>query len=121
VLADGSKVEVKRMPLGRYVQFFQELKQSPEALKIISDKPEAEVVAQIPAVVASCWSDLVGSLSVATGISRETLSESEAIGLEEAVDLVSAVIEVNGFFEIASKVTHLVSLARRKGTAGSMK
>lgn len=109
-LDNGRQASVTKMPLGRYAEFFRELRNAPEILKTLDAAPPDRILAELPSLIATSWSDLVGALAVATGLERKVLDEE--VGLAEAIELVEAVIEVNGFFGVAQKGARLLARAR---------
>lgn len=105
VQLDSGDVEVKKLPLGKYALVLQELEKLPAVLEQITSQSTDEIVQQLPAILATSWSDVVGIISIATGVSKAELEEE--IGLDEAVSLVTAVIEVNNFFSVAQNLGKL--------------
>ncbi|MEW6661967.1 MAG: hypothetical protein ACOY9Y_09720 [Bacillota bacterium] len=95
------EIVISKMPLGKYAQVMEKLKVIPRSILSIVDMESDQIIVNLPNLMAECWSDIVETLSIASGLPVEVL-ENE-VGMEEAVDIVIAVIEVNGFFNIAQK------------------
>lgn len=109
---DSGLVEVKKLPLGKYALVLQELQKVPEILELIMEKDTTEIVSELPSIVATSWSDLVGIISIATGVSKQELEEE--IGLSEGIDLVTAIIEANDFFGVAQSLGKLQEIWKQK-------
>ena len=114
VQLDSGPVEVKKLPLGKYALLLQELQKLPEMLEMIMEKDTTEIVNELPRIIAISWPDLVGVISIATGVSKKELEED--IGLDEGISLVTAVIEVNNFFAVAQNLGNLKEVWRVRST-----
>lgn len=108
--------KIKKMPLGRYAQAMEELEKIPGLVGQLTNMETEDIFKQLPKMLATSFGDVVGVLSVATKIEKEFLQEE--VDLEEAVDLVQAVIEVNNFFALGRKLGELFPEAR--GILGSI-
>lgn len=133
---DGEIVEsvltITKLPLGRYAQFLQKLAEIPatisnsvkllfgDALGLGPGAPAGEVdpmldvALHLPAILAQHWNDLVGLLSVASGVSEEVLS---SIGLNEALQIVRAIISVNDFFDTGGHLREMAAMIKGKKEA----
>ena len=114
VQLDSGPVEVKKLPLGKYALLLQELQKLPEMLEMIMEKDTTEIVNELPRIIAISWPDLVGVISIATGVSKKEFEED--IGLDEGISLVTAVIEVNNFFAVAQNLGNLKEVWRVRST-----
>ena len=97
--------KVKKMPLGRYAQAIEELEKIPELVGQIATMETEDIFKQLPKMLATSFEDVVGVLSIATGIDKTFLQEE--VDLEEAIELVHAVIEVNNFFALGRKLQEM--------------
>ncbi len=96
------KVKVKKLPLGRYAQVMDALQKIPGLLEALTQTEDEDIFSLLPKLVKDFWEDMVEVVSIATRLDREFLDEH--VDLEEAVDLIKAVIEVNGFFDIGREL-----------------
>lgn len=101
-LEDGRKVEVKRLPLGRYSELLGALNELPKKVSSLQGKSNEEILAHIPTILKESTPDAINIIALATDIPAEILSTE--YGLEDAIDLAFAVIEVNGYLSIYSKI-----------------
>jgi len=71
----------------------------------ITNDQMIEAVFAIPGILTKHWNDLVTLLSIASGVSEEDLKN---IDLDEATQVVVAVIEVNNFFGIGDRYLEIM-------------
>ena len=117
------KVVVKKAGLGRWKQITNAIKRLlnllPEFLqtKGIED-PEAfidalsytDLIALIPDILAMAADEFINLLAVGTGLDVEFLEKN--VGIDEAVELVEAIIQVNNIFEAVEKGKNLIPRAK---------
>lgn len=123
--------EIKRLPLGKYLQMVEALNDLPQELMraAFPGKTEMQALAElkilsadgIPALFLKLATAMPARamqlLSLATGIDESALLEDENIGLDGAAEIVQAVIEVNGienFIKAAQNIVTQVRAAIRK-------
>lgn len=123
--------EIKRLPLGRYLQMVEALNSLPQELMLAAfpGKTEMQALAElkilsadgIPALFLKLATAMparaIQMLSMATGIEESKLTEDENIGLDGAAEMVQAVIEVNGienFMKAVRTIGNRVKAAIRK-------
>lgn len=117
------KVVVKKAGLGRWKQITNAIKRLfnllPEFLqtKGIED-PEAfidslsytDLIALIPDILDMAADEFINLLAVGTGLDVEFLEEN--IGIDEAIELVEAIIQVNNIFGAVEKGKNLIPRAK---------
>ena len=106
VTLDSGKVKIEKLPMGKYLQVFNGMKQIPDVVDTISSLSGENLYKEIPNLLCKSWQEMIGILSIASGLPEEKFMNE--IGLEEAVDIIGAVIEVNNFFGIAGKLRNLL-------------
>ena len=79
----------------------KEISQSDE----VTNDQMIEAVFSIPGILTKHWDDLVMMLSIASGVEEEVLRK---IDLDEATQVVVAVIEVNNFFGIGDRYLEIM-------------
>ena len=94
-------VEINKLPLGKYGQLLEALEQLPKELGNLSGVSKDELVASLPKMIAKCLPEFLRVLNIATGLEEEYIS---ALGLDEVVDIVLAVIDENNYKEIYDKI-----------------
>lgn len=107
---DSGPHEVKKLPMGKYAELLQKLDNVPdlfEALSKLDTNDTANMLVSLRDMLVRSWGDLVGIVSCATGVPDDTLNNE--VGLDEAVDLVMAAIEVNNFLSIKEKLVKVFS------------
>lgn len=113
---------VRKMPLGRYAELFEGLKEIPQTISgvtkmLLGVRPEKEDLPDtedpvidafmaVPAILAQHWNDLVKLLSIASEISEDEIA---VMDLDEAASVVFAIIEVNNFFGIKGRYQALMT------------
>lgn len=100
---EGKSVEIKKLPLGRYVDLIKAIKLLPKHLPELSGLAFDEVLKKLPGLVEDAYPDFIDILMIATPLTKEDL-ESDWFGLGEAVDAILAVVEVNNYQEIFDKI-----------------
>lgn len=117
------KVVVKKAGLGRWKQIINAIKRLfnllPEFLqtKGIED-PEAfidslsytDLIALIPDILDMAADEFINLLAVGTGLDVEFLEEN--VGIDEAIELVEAIIQVNDIFGAVEKGKNLIPRAK---------
>lgn len=117
------KVTVKKAGLGRWKQIINALKKLinmlPEFLKTKGiEDPEAfidslsytDLIAMIPDILDMAADEFINLLAVGTGLDVEFLEEN--VGIDEAIELVEAIIQVNDIFGAVEKGKNLISRAK---------
>ena len=117
------KISVKKAGLGRWKQIINAIKKLinllPEFLKSKGvEDPEAfidsltytDLIAMIPDILDMAADEFINLLAVGTGLKVEFLEEN--VGIDEAVDLVEAIIQVNDIFGAVEKGKNLIPRAK---------
>lgn len=128
---------IKRLPLGRYLEMLEMLRETPEMLikACFPGQSAAQVLAQLKRIDASMLSEImmramtaapaeaVRLLAYCTGIDEKTLLEDENIGLDGAMEMAEACYEINqlgNFMQAAGRLAAKAkkSLTRTDGSRG---
>lgn len=102
-------VIVEPIPLGKYPELLRSIEKLPQHLSDFGSMSEDQIVAKLPNIIAESYSDVSKLLSIVTNLSEDQISR---LSLDEATDIVLAIIEVNQFTNIFGKVKK--ALARPK-------
>ena len=126
-------VVIKKMPLGRYLQALEALKTAPaelleacfpgaasleEALNALSGMDRSGLGGLFEAVFTVVPAYVLSLVEVFTGLKKDELLGSEEIGLGELVEIIEAIVEVNGLGKFADTLKKTMS-ARSLTNAGS--
>lgn len=117
------KIPVKKAGLGRWKQITNAIKKLinllPEFLKsrgiedletFIDSLTYTDLIAMIPDILDMAADEFINLLAVGTGLEVEFLEEY--VGIDEAMDLVEAIIQVNNIFEAVEKGKNLIPRAK---------
>lgn len=94
---DGRKVEVSKLPLGKYAELLKAVKELPKHADRFKNLESNQVLMIMPEIIGESLPDFINILSIATPLTAE---EIEQLGLDDAVKLTMAVIEVNNYQEV---------------------
>jgi len=119
----SKKITVKKAGLGRWKQIITVIKKLinmlPEFLETKGvEDPEAfidslsytDLIAMIPDILDMAADEFINLLAVGTGLEVDFLEKN--VGIDEAVDLVEAIIQVNNIFEAVEKGKNLIPRAK---------
>lgn len=115
------KITVEKVPLGKWKNLIDTVKRLfkvlPEVLeaKGIEDTDEymetmtmQDLIMLLPDMLEVAAEEIFNLLSIGSGLSTEYIEEK--VGLDEAVELFEAIIEVNNLIKVAEKGKNLISL-----------
>lgn len=97
VKLDNRELIVKKLPLGKYAELLGAIKQLPKHIQNLGAFDNPTIIAQLPQLIAGATPDFMAIISIATDLKKE---EVEALGLNEAVKILIAIIEVNKYKEV---------------------
>lgn len=112
----NNTIEVSKLPIGKYVELLRAFKELPKKIAGLDKIDNDTIIAELPTMIEQALPEFLAMLSIATPLSIEQLSK---LGLDEIVDLVLAVVEVNKFKEVYSKIKK--ALARPENLEGTVK
>lgn len=94
-------MEVKKLPLGKYSELLKAFQKLPGQLNSIVGVDKDQIISKIPTIIGDSLPDFLNVFKVATDI---TDAELDQIGLNEAVDIFVAILEVNQYQEVYEKI-----------------
>lgn len=103
---DDKKVEVKKLPIGKYAEMLAVIKQLPKHFNTVDQLDTEKIIERIPELVGSALPDVLGLISIATDL---TYQEVEVLGLNEIIDLVTAIFEVNNYSAVFEKIKKVMA------------
>ena len=116
-------IKVKKAPLGKWKRLTDNVKVLfdllPEVLEekgienpqeYMMQMSEKEIISYLPDMFRVATDEVIDMLSLGTGVDVETL-ENE-VGIDEAVELFEAVVEVNNLVKVVEKGKNLMKLLK---------
>lgn len=106
VKIEDREIEVKKLPIGRYAELLQCIKELPKHLVGLDKLDKETVLEKIPELLGVATPDIVSIVAVATEIDPE---EVATYGLREITDLLVAIFEVNEYGEVYDKIKKVLA------------
>lgn len=94
-------VEVKKQPVGKFIQALKVLKNIPKHLGGIDKLGETEVIAALPDMIASSYDEIAEVITITTALTKDDV---DAIYPEELVNLAAEIIKINEFTKLGDVV-----------------
>ncbi len=113
VKLEDKTIIVKKLPLGKYAELLKAVKELPKHIQGLDTLDNATIIAKLPDLLANAFPDVVSIITIATDLKKE---EVEAMGLDEATNVVLAIVEVNKYKEVYENIKK--ALARPTQIAG---
>ena len=101
---ENKTIEVSKLPLGKYAELLKALEELPKVLADMGDIDNDKLIKLLPSIIAKSLPDFVRMICIATPLEED---EVNLISLDEAVDIVLAVVKVNNYQGIFDKVKNL--------------
>lgn len=101
VKLDTRTITVEKLALGRYAELLKSVQELPKHLPQLSGKPVDEIMKELPTLIGVALPDIINIFTVATDLTKE---EAMALGLDEAVKIAAAIIEVNNYSEVYENI-----------------
>ena len=103
---NGRDVVIKKIPLKKYAELVSAFEELPKHFKELSGKKNEEILTMVPQLIGSCYPDVARVFAVATDLPTTEIDE---IGLDDAVRIIEALMEVNDFSYIIDKVKKITA------------
>ena len=110
IQVNDQPLTIKKLPLGNYVDLIKAIKELPKHFDKI--KTEKDIIENLPYLLSECAPDIFGIIHVATGL--DTAYIENELGMDDLVEIISAVLAVNNYSKIYDKVKK--ALARPTST-----
>jgi hypothetical protein len=117
ITVNGEKVEIKKMPIRRFAELMMAVEHLPSKLQGAFSAEELEnldnqaFLMKIPALLGDSQDEIFNLVAIASGVEKETMLD---YGLDEFLDVISAVLELNNIQAIVSKVKNMGNLLQTK-------
>lgn len=101
VQLENREIEIKKLPLGRYAELLKVLRTLPQKFESLSGIEDKEWLGKLPDLIIENLPDVIEIIHIGTELSME---EAHALGLREAIDLITAIVEVNEYKQVYEKI-----------------
>ncbi len=112
----GETYEVSKMPLRRSASLLMAIEGLPSKVQNLISSEELEnldnntILSKAPLLLAKSQDEIINLVAVASGIDKEVLDEG---GLDDFIDVLSAVLETNNVNLIIDKVKNLKTVFQK--------
>mgnify|MGYP007100101678 CR=1 FL=1 len=110
---DEKTITVSKLPLGRYAELLKQIKVLPTKLSSFKTLQTNEIVAQLPVLIGEAWPDFMAIIGIATDLKPD---EIDNLGLDEAVNIIVAIVEVNNYKDVFDKIKKALARPQVKST-----
>lgn len=111
VQLEDKKIIISRLPLGKYAEVLNVLKELPKMLPEFTSRPSNELLAELPRIIAKAWPDAMAIMRIATPLPKE---EIEMLRIDDAVKIAIAIYEVNNFKEVYEELKKVTARPDQK-------
>lgn len=92
----GTPYDIKKVPLRKYAELIKAVKSLPKTVGLIDGVSNDKILELLPDILTNSFPDLLNILSIATPIPSDVI-DSDDFGLDEALKVVMAIVEVNNY------------------------
>lgn len=118
VIGDNEKIEIKKLPLGKYAQLMLALKNMPTSvmteLQAIDTTNNDATIQALFGLFGQAWGQILEIISIGSGIDVDRLENDESIGLDGGVELLLAIYEVNNLDKVIAQVKNAINRSAKK-------
>lgn len=94
---DNQQLQVKKLPLGKYAELIKSLRGVLKQVGGLDKLSNEQLFEQLPTLIADNMPEFIRLFTIATDLTEDQAKE---LGLDEAVKIVVAVVEVNNYREV---------------------
>jgi len=117
VQLEDKKITISRLPLGKYAEVLNVLKELPKMLPEFTNRTSDELLARLPQIIAKAWPDAMAIMLIATPLPKE---EIEMLRIDDAVKIAIAIYNVNNFKEVYEELKKVLARPdQKKSVTGS--
>jgi len=106
IIINETTIEIKKLPLGRYAELLKALRDLPKKIGNLGELNNENMLQLLPEILVESWPEAIAVMSIATGLEENFLNE---IGLDDAVNICTAVIEVNNYKDVYEKIKKMTA------------
>lgn len=111
VQLEDKKITISRLPLGKYAEVLNVLKELPKMLPEFTNKSSDELLARLPQIIAKAWPDAMAIMLIATPLPKD---EIEMLRIDDAVKIAIAIYNVNNFKEVYEELKKVLARPDQK-------
>lgn len=100
---DIGTIKVQKLPLKKYSELLKMLQTIPTKLVGLKSAETTEIIRNLPLIVAESLPEVINILCFASSLTPEQ-AEDERFGLDDAVQIVIAILEVNNYTGIYERL-----------------
>lgn len=112
------KVEIQKLPLGKYAQLMLALKNMPTSvmkdLQAIDTNDEDGTIQAIFGLFGQSWGQILEIIAIGSGIEKDRIENDPTIGLDGGVALFLAIYEVNNLEKVVTQVKNAINRSAKK-------
>ena len=103
-------VEIQELPIGKYAELLQAVKELPKHLGDLSNLTSDAMIEKLPFLMGVALPDVLGILVIATPFTKEELSD---MGLADITALAVGVIQVNNYSDVFDQIKKVVAQGKQ--------
>jgi hypothetical protein len=113
VVIGEEKIEIKKLPLGKYAELMLALKNMPSSvmteLQSIDTSNEEATIQAVFGLFGQAWGQVLDILAIGSGIDKDRIANDPEIGLDGGVELFLAIYEVNNLQKVVNQVKNAIN------------
>jgi hypothetical protein len=113
VVIGEEKIEIKKLPLGKYAELMLALKNMPSSvmteLQSIDTRNEEATIQAVFGLFGQAWGQVLDILAIGSGIDKDRIANDPEIGLDGGVELFLAIYEVNNLQKVVNQVKNAIN------------
>lgn len=111
VKTDKRVIEVSKLPIGKYAQLLNSIEELPKHISGLDSLSEETIISKAPQLIAACLPDVIKIITIATDATEEEVQEW---GLEEATNVLLAILEVNKYKNVYENIKKAFSQQKQE-------
>lgn len=113
VVIGDEKIEIKKLPLGKYAELMLALKNMPSSvvkeMQSIDTSNEEATIQAIFGLFGQAWGQVLDILAIGSGIDKDRIENDPEIGLDGGVELFLAIYEVNNLQKVVNQIKNAIN------------
>lgn len=106
IQVNGKMIVVNKLPLKKYADLLASFQELPKNFALIDGKSNDEIIQNLPQIISKCYPDIVRVLKIATTLTDD---EIDNMGLDDLIEVLTAIVAVNRFGEVYEKIKKLTA------------
>jgi hypothetical protein len=113
VVLGEEKIEIKKLPLGKYAELMIVLKNLPfsviKEMQAIDTSNEEATIQALFGLFGQAWGQVLEILAIGSGIDKDRIENDPEIGLDGGIELFLAIYEVNNLQKVVNQVKNAIN------------